>query len=124
MLTGQSMQTCLRRELPTDHEARSHEQLRRVATTELRRESTLEAEVEHAKHDRIRTQAPSEESEQPSSGVNDLHAERAGEGGGACQTSRPRAARERPKQLLETAQDLVETEASHCTGGVRRALAE
>ena len=79
--------------------------------------------MEHAKHDRIHTQALSEsrpvrrwwhgreESEQPSGGVNDLHAERAGEGGGACQTSRPRAARERPKQLLETSQDLVETEA-------------
>ena len=54
------MQACLRRELPTDHEARSHAPLRRVATTELRRESTLEAEVEHAKHDRIHTQALSE----------------------------------------------------------------
>ena len=38
----------------------SHAQLRRVATTELRRESTMEAEVEHAEHDRIHTQALSE----------------------------------------------------------------
>ena len=58
MLTGQSKQVCLRREMPTDHVACSHEeaqrrQLRRVATTELWRESTPEAKATHAKHDHI-----------------------------------------------------------------------
>ena len=59
MMTGQSMQTCLRREVPTDHQAHrqaQRRQLRRVTKTELRRERTPEAEAEHAKHDRIRTQ--------------------------------------------------------------------
>ena len=50
MRTGQSAQACLRREVPTDHEAHSQtqrRQLRRVATTELRWEWTPEAEAEH-----------------------------------------------------------------------------
>ena len=50
MRTGQSAQACLRREVPTDHEAHSQSQLRqlrRVATTELRRDCSLEAEAEH-----------------------------------------------------------------------------
>ena len=58
MRTGQSAKACLRREVPTDHEARGQaqrRQLRRVAT-ELRRGRDLEAEAKHAKHGRIRTQ--------------------------------------------------------------------
>ena len=49
MMTGQSIRTCLRREVPTDHEAHSQtqrRQLRRVATTELRRECTPEGKLE------------------------------------------------------------------------------
>ena len=58
MLTGQSKQACLRRRVPTDHEAHSQAQRRllwRVATTELRRVPAAEAEAEHAMHGRIRT---------------------------------------------------------------------
>ena len=58
MRTGQSVKACLRREVPTDHEARGQaqrRQLRRVAT-ELRRDCDPEAEAKHAKHGRIRTQ--------------------------------------------------------------------
>ena len=50
MRSGQSAQACLRREVPTDLEAHSQSQwrqLRRVATTELRRDCSLEAEAEH-----------------------------------------------------------------------------
>ena len=83
MMTGQSMQACLRREVPTDHEAHSQaqrRQLRRVATTELRRERAPEAEAEHAKHDRIRTQ---------DGHLTRMTAWRSG------QSTRPRTARER-----------------------------
>ena len=58
MRTGQSAKACLRREVPTDHEARGQvqrRQLQRVAT-ELRRDRDPEAEAKHAKHGRIRTQ--------------------------------------------------------------------
>ena len=58
MRTGQSAKACLRREVPTDHEAHGQaqrRQLRRVAT-ELRRDRDPEAEAKHAKHGRIRTQ--------------------------------------------------------------------
>ena len=51
MRTGQSAKACLRREVPTDHEARGQaqrRQLRRVAT-ELRRDRDPEAEAKHAK---------------------------------------------------------------------------
>ena len=59
MRTGQPAKACLRREVPTDLEARGQaqrRQLRRVAT-ELRRDHDPEAGAKHAKHDRIRTQA-------------------------------------------------------------------
>ena len=52
MRTSQSAKACLRREVPTDHEARGQaqrRQLRRVAT-ELRRDRDPEAEAKHAKH--------------------------------------------------------------------------
>ena len=58
MRTSQSAKACLRREVPTDHEARGQaqrRQLRRVATG-LRRDRDPEAEAKHAKHGRIRTQ--------------------------------------------------------------------
>ena len=58
MRTGRSAKACLRREVPTDHEARGQvqrRQLQRVAT-ELRRDRDPEAEAKHAKHGRIRTQ--------------------------------------------------------------------
>ena len=47
MQTGQSIRACLRRGVPADHEAhsRSGRQLRRVATTELRRDCSPEAEA-------------------------------------------------------------------------------
>ena len=48
MQTGQSIRACLRRGVPADHEAHSQpqrRQLRRVATTELRRDCTPEAEA-------------------------------------------------------------------------------
>ena len=50
MMTGQPMHFCLRREVPTDHEAHSQtqrRQLRRVATTELQRKRAPEAEAEY-----------------------------------------------------------------------------
>ena len=58
MRTGQSAKACLRREVPTDHEARGQAQqpqLRKVAT-ELRRDHDPVAEAKPAKHGRIRTQ--------------------------------------------------------------------
>ena len=58
MRTGQSAKASLRREVPTDHEARGQaqrRQLRRVAT-ELRRDRVPEAVAKHGKHGRIRTQ--------------------------------------------------------------------
>ena len=48
MQTGQSIRACLRRGVPADHEAHSQpqrRQLRRVATTELRRDCSPEAEA-------------------------------------------------------------------------------
>ena len=79
MRTGQSAKACLRREVPTDHEARGQaqrRQLRRVAT-ELRRDHDPEAGAKHAKHDRIRTQ-PDHQSRMTSvrGKQNDLHAQR------------------------------------------------
>ena len=58
MRTGQSAMACLRREVPTDHEARGQAQRRQLrgVATELRRDRDPEAEAKHAKHDRIRTQ--------------------------------------------------------------------
>ena len=55
--TGHSAMARLRREVPTDHEARGQvqrRQLRRVAT-ELRRDRDPEAEAKHAKHGHVRT---------------------------------------------------------------------
>ena len=54
MRTGQSAKACVRREVPTDHEARGQaqrRQLRRIAT-EVRRDHDPEAGAKHAKHDR------------------------------------------------------------------------
>ena len=86
MWTGQSAQACLRREVPTDHEAHSQSQrrqLRRVATTELRRDCSLEAEAEHRaqSHPNSGPQQSGpekdcdEDPEQPISGNTDLHAQ-------------------------------------------------
>ena len=76
--TGQSAKACLRREVPTDHEARGQaqrRQLRRVAT-ELRRDRDPEAEAKHAKHNRIRTQADHQSRMTSVRGKqNDLHAQ-------------------------------------------------
>ena len=61
MQTGQSIRACLRREVPADHEAHSQpqrRQLRRVATTELRRECTPETEARKAKPWQRTTIAP------------------------------------------------------------------
>ena len=100
--------------------------------------------MEHAKHDRIHTQALSESRLVRDGGMDAknrnnraLSAARGREGCGAGHTSRPRtaregsvrrrtrgSARERSEKLVEPAQDLGETEASHCTGGVSSALAE
>ena len=78
MRTGQSAKACLRREVPTDHEARGQaqrRQLRRVAT-ELRRDHDPEAGAKHAKHDRIRTQADHQSRMTSVRGKqNDLHAQ-------------------------------------------------
>ena len=61
MQTGQSIRACLRREVPADHEAHSQpqrRQLRRVAKTKLRRESTPEAEARKARPWQRTTIAP------------------------------------------------------------------
>ena len=66
MLTGQSMQACLRREVPADHEAHSQakrRQLQRVAMTELRRDHDPDAEAEQGKRDRLCTKAPVQDGE-------------------------------------------------------------
>ena len=93
MRTGQSAKACLRREVPTDHEARGQaqrRQLRRVAT-ELRRDHDPEARAKHAKHDRIRTQADHQSRMTSVRGKqNDLHAQSLeGIAGGAGQSSKP-----------------------------------
>ena len=75
MLTGRSVQACLSREVPTDHEACGHrssgcgksesaaaELCSGVETTQLWRERTPEAKAEH-RHDRVYTQALSERTE-------------------------------------------------------------
>ena len=77
--TSQPAKACLRREVPTDHEARGQalrRQLRRVAT-ELRRDHDPEAGAKHAKHDRIRTQAHHQSRMTSVRGKQtDLHAQR------------------------------------------------
>ena len=92
MMTSQSMHSCLRREVPADHEAQKPNQgwlqrrqlrecddrtLERRDDSQLPRDRDPEDEAEHAKHGRIRTQADHQrrmtsvlgEPEQPSSGV-------------------------------------------------------
>ena len=97
MRTGQSAKACLRREVPTDHEARGQaqrRQLRRVAT-ELRRDHDPEAGAKYAKH--IRTQADHQSRMTSVRGKQkDLHAQRlegthrgGGDAGDAGQSSRP-----------------------------------
>ena len=66
MLTGQSKQACLRREVSTDHEAHSRSsggRRRAGVSISARRasvEDVLEVEAGHVKHDRIHAQALSE----------------------------------------------------------------
>ena len=69
LLTGRSVQACLSREVPTDHEARGQRcsgcgKSRSAAAdlcsgveTQLRRDRDPEAEAEHTTHGRIHTQA-------------------------------------------------------------------
>ena len=64
MKTGQSARTCLRREVPTDHEARSHTHAAGTAAgkeshdSQVRRDCKPGSQTEvNAKHYRIHTQA-------------------------------------------------------------------
>ena len=103
MLTGQSKRACLIREVPTDHEAHSQSQrrqLRGVATTELRRDCSPQAEAEHRARSHPHS-CPEERSnegsrrraQQQSSGNTDLQAQSwEGEESGAGQSSGPRTA--------------------------------
>ena len=113
MQTCQSIRACLRREVPTDREARSQAQRRQqreremitlarveMTLTELPRELATKAERTQ-NHDRPHPGAQRErtravwrrgkvEPERPSAGTNDLHGQRLeGEVSGAGQSSRP-----------------------------------
>ena len=113
MKTGQSALTCLRREVPTDHEARSHTHAAGTAAgkeshdSQVRRDCSLGSRRKvNAKHDRIHTQAlgesgPKMDGDASVTNQTELwrqrpstRAARGGRREWCWETTRPRAARE------------------------------